>query len=387
MLPSPYSPGSTPGYLAGRGHELDDIRTRLARLRALGRSGGPLLAFYGARGLGKTSLLRQAQREAVTAGYLTVWVTGRDDVDMAPALAGALADQLRRSSFGTRSKGLLDRLEKIQLEVGIPGAKVGVEVASGTSRAADVETALEAAGQFAREHDHGGLAVFVDEFQEARLSDRRSLLIALQHFDGAPEGSPVTVVAAGLPSILGAVPEAATFGERTKFVEIGPLADVAVAEALRLPADDLGVHWTDEAIDAAIDAAIGFPHQVQLIGDAAWTAARPEAGDRIDAGHVRQGQDDVDAQMTTLFESRLFKATERQRRFLTAMAALGDDPVARADIVAALDVHTSAISDVRQLLIDRGLIEPAGYGKLRFTIPGFATYLRHEARDEHGTED
>ena len=46
----------------------------------LGRSGGPLLAFYGSRGLGKTSLLRAAQREAVAVGYLTVWVTGRDDV-------------------------------------------------------------------------------------------------------------------------------------------------------------------------------------------------------------------------------------------------------------------------------------------------------------------
>lgn len=72
MFPSPYSPGAAPGYLAGRGRELEEIRNRLARMGALGRSGGPLLAFYGSRGLGKTSLLRRAQSEARKAGYLTV---------------------------------------------------------------------------------------------------------------------------------------------------------------------------------------------------------------------------------------------------------------------------------------------------------------------------
>lgn len=386
MLPSPYSPGSTPGYLAGRGRQLDDIRTQLARMRALGRSGGPLLAFHGSRGLGKTSLLRQAQREAREAGYLTVWATGRDDIDMAPDLARSLAEEVRRGSFGERAKALLHSLDKVQVELGVPGAKVGLEVAgSGAARnAAAIEATLEDAGRFARNHDRGGLAVFVDEFQEARLGDRRSLLIALQHFDGAPDGCPVAVVAAGLPSMLGAVPEAATFGERTKFVEVGLLAEVAVAEALRLPAAELGVTWSDDAINAAIAAAHGYPHRVQLLGDAAWTAARPDAGDRVEAGHVRQGLEEADRQMASLFRSRTFKATEAQRRFLTAMAELGDGPVARADIVARLRTSTASVSDVRQQLIDRGLIEPAGYGELQFTIPGFAAYLREEARREDG---
>lgn len=326
MLASPYAPGSVPGYLAGRGRELDEIRTRLARVSALGRSGGPLLAFYGSRGLGKTSLLRQAQREAREAGYLAVWLTGRDDVDIAPGLVRSLSEEVKRNSFGERAKGLLHNLDKVQVELGVPGAKVGLEVtgAGTVSNAAVVETALEAAGRFARNHDHGGLAVFIDEFQEARLGDRRSLLIALQHFDAASEGCPVAVVAAGLPSMLGAVPEAATFGERTRFVEVSLLVDVAVAEALRLPAQELGVDWADEAIDAAIDAAHGYPHLVQLIGESTWHAARPEVGDRLEVGHVRQGLDSADQQMITLFRSRLAKTTGYQRRFLMAMAELDE---------------------------------------------------------------
>lgn len=376
MLPSPYSPGSVPGYLAGRGAELETIRGGLARVRMLNRSGGPLLAFFGSRGLGKTSLLRAAQREASSAGYLTVWVTGRDDVALAPDLARSLAEEIGRQSFGERAKGLLHRLDKIQVEVAVPGVKVGVE-AGGNRDSAAIEQILRDAGRFAHDHDHHGLAVFADEFQEARLADRRSLLIALQHFDGDPHGCPVAIIAAGLPALLGAVPEAATFGERTDFVEIGPLVDVAVAEALRLPADELGVTWTDDAILAAIDIAGGYPHHVQLLGDAAWQTARPTHGDQITLGHVRQGADQAQARMTTLFRSRLAKTTPEQRRFITTMASLGDGPTARAAIAARLNTTSEALSRPRQELIDRGIIEPAGRGQLRFTIPGFGHYLRH----------
>lgn len=91
MEPSPYAPGSLPEYLAGRGRERDLIRDKVSRLSMLGRSGGPLLAFHAPRGLGKTSLLRMAQRDAIDDGFLTVWVTGRDDRPMSPDLAQGLS--------------------------------------------------------------------------------------------------------------------------------------------------------------------------------------------------------------------------------------------------------------------------------------------------------
>lgn len=69
--------------------------------------------------------------------------------------------------------------------------------------------------------------------------------------------------------------EAATFGERSRFVELGLLSEVAVAEAIRVPAEHHHVTWADEAIFAAIELAAGYPHKVQLIGDAAWEVARP----------------------------------------------------------------------------------------------------------------
>lgn len=376
MIPSPYSPGSLPSYLAGRGRELQVIRDRLARVDALGRSGGPLLAFHGPRGFGKTSLLRAAQREAIGHGYLTAWVTGRDDAPLGPDLAGALAEEIRdNSSLLGQAATLLASLDKVQVELGVPGAKVTAETAS-RRPAEGIEPSLKQAARFAREHDHHGLVVFVDEFQDARKADRRSLLIALQHFDGAPKGSPVAVIAAGLPALPSAVTDAATFGERSDFHELQLLNDVATVEALKLPAAQLGVRWTQSALEQAIELTRGYPHEVQLLGEAAWNAARPDQGGTISLGHVRQGREITEQRMEQLFDARMAKTTAEQRRFLAAMASLGDGPTTRRSIADALGVATEALSRPRQELIDRGLIEPAGHGRLRYTVPGFAAYLR-----------
>lgn len=378
MEPSPYAPGSLPEYLAGRGWERELIREKVSRLSMLGRSGGPLLAFHAPRGLGKTSLLRMAQRDALADGFLTVWVTGRDDRPMSPDMAQELSVAVKDHSFGDRANALLDRLAQVQVELGIPGVKVGATLsAEGTAPGSAVlEKLIEDAGRFSRTHAAKGLVVFVDEFQEAQLGDRKSLLIGLQHFDGAPDPVPVAVIAAGLPSLPPAVTEAATFGERSRFVELGLLTEVAVAEAIRLPAEHHRVTWSDEAIVAAIELAAGYPHKVQLIGDATWEVARPSRGSTINAGHVRRAEEEIEDRMTGLFRTRLTRVTTEQQRFLAAMAEVGDGPVQRAAIAAELGVTTAALSRPRQRLIDGGFIEAAGHGKLRFTIPGFAAYIR-----------
>lgn len=40
---------------------------------------------------------------------------------------------------------------------------------------------------------------------------------------------------------------------------------------------------------------------------------------------------------------------------------------------------TPQLSRVRQTLLDKGLIEAVGQGRLRFTMPGFAEFLRQQA--------
>lgn len=253
MIPNPYSPGSAPPtFLAGRSKELDNVRAMAAKVAIYGRAAGPLLAFYGPRGVGKTSLLRQAQaKDALAAGMLSVWVTGRKDHPLLPDLSRAIEHVLEVNKVLDQESRLRTLLRSAHVQVSGFGLTVGATgpgtSSSGTDATHTVETLLHATGRFVRDKDYGGLVVFIDEFQDLPLEDRTSLLIALQHFDGDPEYIPVAAVAAGLPSLPLAVTEAATFGERSTFVEIGDLSPLAVAEALLEPASYEHVSWTSEA--------------------------------------------------------------------------------------------------------------------------------------------
>src|SRR5699024_4092541 len=135
--------------------------------------------------------------------YLTIWVTGRDDAPMTREVLYQLAAALRRRPLADRAREVLRQLERVQIELGIPGAKVGLQAGrspvggSATPASRALEESLAAAARITRAADEGpGAILLVDELQEASLADRRSLLITLQHLDGAAESTHVGVIAA-----------------------------------------------------------------------------------------------------------------------------------------------------------------------------------------------
>lgn len=384
MLKDPYAPGALPGYLAGRSDELRTARSALGPV-TLGHAAGPLLAFHGVRGVGKTSLLRSVQREVAAGGFLTAWVTGRSDEALTVGLANSLAHELRAAHLESQAKILAHRIDQVRVELGVPGAKIAADVKPGSWQSPRLEELLEDTARFARNHERLGLVVFIDELQDAPLSDRKSLLIALQHFDGAQDGCPIAIICAGLPSLPAAVTDAATFGERSNFVPLGSLNPVAVAEALRIPAAELGVTWTDEAVDLAVQECRGYAYKVQLIGSATWAALAPaDAGEQVQAPHVRRAIEVAERHMETMFAARLAKASGEERRLLHALADVTDEhgTASRAAAAKQLGTDSPILSRPRQSLIDKGLLEPAGRGQLRFTIPGFERYLVNTAEDD-----
>ena len=91
---------------------------------------------------------------------------------------------------------------------------------------------------------------------------------------------------------------------------------------------------------------------------------------------VRAGIPAATGQVTAMYRARWGSATPTEQSFLTAMAAAGDGNVSRAQIAANLGQDSRAISVPRERLIDKGVIEPVGHGLVRFTLPGFAAYVR-----------
>jgi hypothetical protein len=134
-----------------------------------------------------------------------------------------------------------------------------------------------------------------------------------------------------------------------------------------------------------VETARGYPQSLQILGAATWDAARPEPGSRLDLVAVETGSRSARSALASIFEARWAVATSSERSFLRAMAEIGRAVVRRGEIAARLDTTTEALSMVRRNLIIKGIVEEAGYGRLRFTIPGFESFVLDQERPTEET--
>jgi hypothetical protein len=274
------------------------------------------------------------------------------------------------------------RLDRVGVQLGVPGVRVTGEVARtppaepAAAPIAAVEDLLHDAADRVRRRGGAGLVTFVDELHAASDDDMSVLLNAWQNLDGDRDHNPLALVTAGLPVTPEALTRAATFGERSAFVPLDVLADPDARAALAAPAEALGVAWADEALDRIVREARGHPYFLQLMGSTTWAAAVPDDGDTIGLEDVLAGLPGADQQLAAMYRARWGAATKREQAFLSAMAEAGTDNVTRAQIAAALGTDTRSISVPRERLIEKGVIEPVGHGLVRFTMPGFAAYVR-----------
>ena len=388
-LPNPYTPGQVPRILAGRVSELASIRDRISRVATFGELGGPLLVFHAPRGLGKTSLLRTAQRQAAAVGFVSAWVACSRERPFLPELVRVVDRSLVRAEVipdGEAGQRWRARLAGISVELGLPGAKVRADLARRTAPAepeaasrapiAALEDLLHEAAAAVRARGGAGLLVFIDELHAASADDMATLLNALQNLDGEREDNPLAVITAGLPVTPEALTRAATFGERSSFVPLDVLAEADARTVLTAPAEALGVSWAGDALERVVAEARGHPYFLQLVGSASWGAARPVAGGTITMGAVEAGVPAAAQQLEAMYRARWRSATRAEQAFLAAMAAVGTENVSRAQIARSMGQDTRAISVPRERLIEKGVIEPVGHGLVRFTLPGFAAYVR-----------
>ncbi len=396
MLPNPYTPGQLPRVFAGRAAELDKLRDRLGRVSTFGEFAGPLLTFHGPRGLGKTSLLRSAQRDAERAGFVTVWVSISSGTSLLDEIAAQVDRALARTDTLSRSARTrwrtVSRKRGAELAAYIGPVKATVKSESTqehkstpSAPIAALEELLTTASQLVESPGGAGLVLFLDELHAAERPALAVLLNVLQNLDGDRENVPLAVFAAGLPSTPDAITKAATFGERTSFSQLlalpRPDAEAALIDAAR----ELEVSWSPDAVELVLDAAHGYPYFLQLLGSSVWEHARPEAGDLLTPDHVLSGSGEAVEQLAALYQVRWNAATDGEKDLMAVMADLSPagDAVTRRDVAEALGKTSRAISVPRDRLLEKGILEAPGHGLLRFTLPGFASYVRAQT----GAED
>lgn len=221
--------------------------------------------------------------------------------------------------------------------------------------------------------------MIVDEVQDLPLADIAALAGAVRQTNRLE--LPVAVVGAGLPNLPAVLTEAKSYAERLfEYRNIGFLGAEDAGRALRLPAESRGVVWEEAALDYVVEPSAGYPFFLQTFGSKVWecapgpddlTLADAEAGVAAGRRGLEQG----------FYRSRWERATPSQREYMAAMAMAGQDdsPVSTRGVVDYLDRTHSDTSPARRELINKGLIYSPERGRVDFTVPGMADYIRRVA--------
>jgi hypothetical protein len=394
---NPYAPGAgqRPPELAGRDRELDQFDVVLERI-ARGRPERSLV-LTGLRGVGKTVLLNALRSQAIRRLWGTGKIEARPDQSIRRPLSSALHMAVRELTPRHRDPDHIERflgvLKAFALRSGGENTKLrdrwhpGIDVPATSGRAdtGDIEVDLvellvDAAG-VARDVG-SGIAIFIDEMQDIPSSDVSALCAACHEL--SQQALPLVVVGAGLPHLPAVLSASKSYSERLfRYVRIDRLEREAADLALVAPAEEEGVTYEPNALDALYRATDGYPYFVQAYGKVTWDHAPTIP---ITENDVRVAAPDAEAELAVgFFGSRYERATPAEREYLQAMAALSqltDGTVATADIAAHLGRKPSSLSPARDSLIKKGLVYSAERGTIAFTVPHFGIYLREHAPTE-----
>ena len=332
----------------------------------------------GLRGVGKTVLLNAFEDMAESEGFLTYYHELTDESSLVEQLARdaerALAMLKLSETLIQKVRDGLGHLKTIRLTgpEGI-GLEVDLRKASEGTVTADLTDLFLELGAAAKEKGRG-VVFFLDEVQFADQVHYRALISALHRSN--QKRLPVSAAAAGLPQIPRLTGDARSYAERLfDFPTIANLDQEAATDALVEPARAQGVDYAKDAVALALDWTAGYPFYIQQIGKHAWNQATSSP---ITGSDVEEALPAAQAALDrAIYEVRVQRATANERKYLRAMAELGDGPYRSGAVARKRGQSSTAVSQLRQRLMNKGLIYATeDYGYIDFSVPRFAEFMR-----------
>ena len=374
------SAGNPPRALTGRETQKQQFRTMLGRLAR--EMNEPSMIVFGLRGVGKTVLLLEFESIADASGWTAPDpIEIRSDTDFRAELADAAYQALlrldRRRALGDRLKTFTRLLSGFKVGASIEGS---VEFSFDPSAVGGSTGNLERdlthlfveLGETAREHETG-VVFLIDEMQFLKREEMEAVAAAMHRM--SQKQLPIALAGAGLPQLPGLMVDAKSYAERLfSYPEIGPLSPDAARQALFEPAQAEGVDFEDDALQRIVELSGCYAAFVQAYGKETWNMA---PGSPITLADVQAAEPVVEAKLDEeFFHVRFEKATPAERRYMAAMADLGDGPYKTGDVAGRLGGRASSSSVHRDSLIKKGLIFSPDHGEVNFTVPHFSPFMR-----------
>jgi hypothetical protein len=381
---NPYAPGAgvPPPELAGRDDLIERVSIALDRIRA-GRAARGFI-FHGLRGVGKTVLLNRIRLDAEARGFASVKIEAPEERSLPALLSSALRTTLLRLNRAQAAKTGVAKAMRVlasfskALKVKYQDLEVGIdfEPEAGTADSGDLDSdladLLAAIGAAAAERGTA-VVLYLDELQYVPEEQLGSLIMAMHSVSQSQ--LPVTMVAAGLPQLLGLAGRAKSYAERLfEFVAIDRLDNDAARTALVIPAAKEGVDFQPGAVVEILKQTHGYPYFLQEWGKHSWNVA---AGTPIKAADARRATAEALAELdASFFRVRFDRLTPAEKRYMRAMAELGSGPHRSGDVAEAMGRKVTTVAPVRNGLIAKGMLYSPAHGDTAFTVPLFDGFMK-----------
>lgn len=372
-----------PPELAGRDQVIEQAAIALDRIKNGHPDRGRI--FYGLRGVGKTVLLNKIRTEAEGRDFETVRIEAPEERSLPSLLVPALRATILRLSrseaardYAARAlralagfaRGLKVSYADIEISYGLPEVETGTADSGELER--DLVDLLTAVGQAAAARQTAVVLV-IDELQYIKQAEFAALISAFHVI--SQDRLPVTMLAAGLPQLLGLAGAAKSYAERLfRYVPIGRLDPEAARRALCKPAQDQGAEFTEEAVAEILAKTLGYPYFLQEWGKHSWNLADRSPIELVDARHAdEQAIAELDA---SFFRVRFDRLTPAEKLYMRAMADLGEGPHRSGEIAARLGKDVTSVAPLRNGLIRKGMIYSPAFGDTAFTVPLFDGFMK-----------
>ena len=378
---NPYRPGAglMPTYLAGRDTDIEEMNNLLDALCLKIPTQSIILS--GLRGVGKTVLINRFQEIAEEKGIFCKHIEVEERNDFISQIASCCQAFLRKISAIQKFKSLiqkpLDAIKALVISFDPDNHTFSLslqerELYTSTNLTQSLTEVFTTLGEIAAKTD-SPICFFIDEIQYMKKEELGALIAALHRTNQL--GYPVMLVGAGLPKIYTMLSEAKSYSERLFiYKEIGSLKKEHCIDAIRKPAEKLGVLYDDDAVEKIVETTKGYPFFVQQLCKIVYQNAQGKKIYEVDVAHsISEFFQDLD---DGFFKVRYERCTESDKKFIFAMVACGKLPCTISNIAAVMKRQVKAISTARAQLISKGIIYAVKYKELDFTVPEFQGFIR-----------
>ena len=379
-IKNPFTPGAgcPPYELAGRADVLEEARILLGR--TLRSKPEKSMLLTGLRGVGKTVLLNNIEREAKAMGYHTINFEVNENQSLGLKLIPALRNLLFELDRMEGGKDLIKRglmiLRNFIGSVKMDYGDFGIEldplpgIADSGNLEIDLPDLFLAVAEAARVKKTG-IALFIDEIQLLHHEELAGLIMAMHKLQ--QKQAPFVLIGAGLPTLPRLAGDAKSYAERLfSYPLIGKLNRQDSYEALTAPAISENADFSPESLETIYHHTHGYPYFLQEWGYQVWKAAETP---HISIKDVAAAKKVVLQRLDhNFFRVRYDRLTDGEKKFMMAMAECGA-PCKSSDIAEKINMKPSAVTPMRANLIRKGMIYSPRHSLLDFSVPLFDDFL------------